>query len=282
MTTLAIKNETLARFNNHCTTTKEPIVVMKNINKAYGTRIILKDFDLKINRGSKVALIGPSGSGKTTILRLLAGLESPSSGEIWVDDFRVWPEPASTNGSNNQGEKKKYRDTMLKIGMVFQQYNLFPHMRVIDNLTLAPQRVLGWDTTKAIQEARKYLDMVGLASFEQSWPTQLSGGQQQRVAIARALILNPKLLLLDEVTSALDPEMVGEVLRVIREISSSGDVTVMMVTHEMGFAADIADLILMFDQGKIIEEGDGKTMLANPKEERTQRFLSRILNTEGV
>jgi polar amino acid transport system ATP-binding protein len=237
------------------------------VSKSFGSTAVLVDLDLAVQSREKVALIGPSGSGKTTVLRVLAGLERPDSGEVSVFGTTVWPPPA----------KSAHRRAMLDVGMVFQQFNLFPHMTALRNVMEGPMRAKGWSRARAEEKGREVLDMVGMNGFEKSWPAQLSGGQQQRVAIARTLAMEPRLLLLDEVTSALDPELVGEVLAVIQRLSTDSDLTILMVTHEMSFAARSADRVLMFDSGSVVEEGPAQEVLRKPTHERTQRFLSAVL-----
>jgi polar amino acid transport system ATP-binding protein len=242
-------------------------VRLANVSKSFGSTRVLVDLDLTVAAREKVALIGPSGSGKTTVLRVLAGLERPDAGEVALFGAAVWPRPA----------RAVHRRVMLDVGMVFQQFNLFPHMTALRNVMEGPMRAKGWSRRDAEQKARDVLDMVGMTGFEKSWPAQLSGGQQQRVAIARTLAMEPRLLLLDEVTSALDPELVGEVLAVIRRLSTDTDLTILMVTHEMTFAARSADRVLMFDAGAIVEDGPAEEVLRDPGHERTRRFLSAVL-----
>lgn len=254
---------------------KRSALEIRNLTKTYGAKVVLDGLNLQVDVGEKVALIGPSGSGKTTVLRILAGLEQPDSGEVDVFDGRVWPQ--SRRGANPTALEERKR-IMRKIGMVFQAFNLFPHMNARDNITEAPRRALGIDRQTASARARDLLKKVGLEEFEMAWPAQMSGGQQQRVAIARALAMEPELLLLDEVTSALDPELVGEVLSVIRRIGQESDLTVLMVTHEMSFAARAVDRVLMFDAGRVIEDGPAAQVLKSPREERTKKFLSALLD----
>ncbi|MPZ26112.1 MAG: ATP-binding cassette domain-containing protein [Micromonosporaceae bacterium] len=240
---------------------------VSGVSKSFGSTAVLTDLDLVVGMREKVALIGPSGSGKTTVLRVLAGLERPDGGEVALFGSTVWPRPP----------KAVYRRVMLDVGMVFQQFNLFPHMTALRNVMEGPMRAKGWSRGAAAEKAREVLDMVGMSGYEKSWPAQLSGGQQQRVAIARTLAMEPRLLLLDEVTSALDPELVGEVLAVIRRLSTDTDLTILMVTHEMTFAARSADRVLMFDSGVVVENGPAQEVLRNPGHERTRRFLSAVL-----
>jgi polar amino acid transport system ATP-binding protein len=219
-----------------------------------------------VESGKHVTLIGPSGSGKTTILRLLMTLTKPDEGTITVDGEQLFPAP-----------EKQIREIRKKIGMVFQQFNLFPNMTVLRNITEAPVTVLGMPKDEAEARALELLDLVGLADKAGARPTQLSGGQQQRVAIARALAMRPQVLLLDEVTSALDPELVAGVLDVLRDIARTTDITMLCVTHEMNFARDISDQVLMFDSGKVIESGPPERIFGDPEHQRTREFLGAIL-----
>jgi polar amino acid transport system ATP-binding protein len=230
------------------------------------TLLALTGISLEIADGEFVALIGPSGSGKTTILRLLMTLLKPDEGTITVDGQQLFP-----------ASDKQVREVRKKIGMVFQQFNLFPNMTVLRNITEAPVTVLGMSKDEAVERAKGLLDMVGLADKCDAHPAQLSGGQQQRVAIARALAMRPQVLLLDEVTSALDPELVAGVLDVLRDIARSTDITMLCVTHEMNFARDISDQVLMFDSGRIIEAGPPEKIFSDPELDRTREFLSAVL-----
>jgi polar amino acid transport system ATP-binding protein len=226
--------------------------------------------------GEHVTLIGPSGSGKTTILRLLMCLESVDAGVI-----RVAGRPLShmeRGGKLVPADERHSRAVRKRIGMVFQQFNLFPHMTVRRNLTEAPIRVLGLSRAAADRRAAELLEMVGLAEKIDEHPARLSGGQQQRVAIARALAMRPDVLLLDEVTSALDPELVAGVLRLLREIGERTDITIVCVTHEMGFARDFAHRVLMFDGGRVIEEGPPEQLFGEPRHQRTREFLAAVLD----
>src|SRR5947208_13321296 len=227
------------------------MVRFDRVSKSFGTTKVLNELDLEVPPGEKLAVIGPSGSGKTTILRLLMTLERPNAGSIEVDGEPLWHEykgdqlvPAS---------EQHLRRLRTKIGMVFQQFNLFPHMKVLRNVMEAPVQVLGVPRDQAEAQAKRLLDMVGLSHKLDAYPAQLSGGQQQRVAIARALALKPKVMLFDEVTSALDPELVGEVLNVIRRLGAEFDLTMLMVTHQMGFAKEFADRVCFFYGGRICE-----------------------------
>lgn len=253
----------------------EKIITFNKVSKSFGDHQVLKDLSFEVEPGEKLALIGPSGSGKTTILRILMTLETIDSGIITVDGESLWH--IEQNGTLYPADERHLHHMRTKSGMVFQLFNLFPHMTVLRNVSLAP--ILTLDTPKpdAKEQALELLDMVGLKDKVNMYPAQLSGGQMQRVAIARALALQPKIMLFDEVTSALDPELVGEVLNVLRKLGEETDMTMLLVTHEMGFANDFADRVLFFDEGIIIEDGHPKNIFLNPKHERTQAFLSKII-----
>ncbi|MEU4036579.1 ectoine/hydroxyectoine ABC transporter ATP-binding protein EhuA [Streptomyces collinus] len=242
------------------------VIRLEGVTKRFGTNTVLDDLNFSVAPGKHVTLIGPSGSGKTTILRLLMTLTKPDEGTITVDGERLFPAP-----------EKQVREVRKKIGMVFQQFNLFPNMSVLRNITEAPVRVLGMSRDEAEARARELLELVGLADKCDARPTRLSGGQQQRVAIARALAMRPQVLLLDEVTSALDPELVAGVLDLLRDIARSTDITMLCVTHEMGFARDISDQVLMFDSGRVIESGSPEKIFNDPERDRTREFLSAVL-----
>ncbi len=242
------------------------LIRLDHVTKRFGSNTVLDDLDFSVASGRHVTLIGPSGSGKTTILRLLMTLTEPDEGTITVDGERLFPAP-----------EKRVREIRKKIGMVFQQFNLFPNMTVLRNITEAPVTVLGLPRDEADARALELLDLVGLADKAGARPTQLSGGQQQRVAIARALAMRPQVLLLDEVTSALDPELVAGVLDVLRDIARTTDITMLCVTHEMNFARDISDQVLMFDAGKVIESGPPERIFGDPEHRRTREFLGAIL-----
>ncbi len=237
------------------------LIRLDHVTKRFGSNTVLDDLDFSVESGKHVTLIGPSGSGKTTILRLLMTLTEPDEGTITVDGEQLFPAP-----------EKQVREIRKKIGMVFQQFNLFPNMTVLRNVTEAPVTVLGLPKEEAEARALELLDLVGLADKAGARPTQLSGGQQQRVAIARALAMRPRILLLDEVTSALDPELVAGVLDVLRDIARTTDITMLCVTHEMNFARDISDQVLMFDSGKVIESGSPEQIFGDPEQERTGNF----------
>jgi polar amino acid transport system ATP-binding protein len=252
-----------------------PIIRIDNITKRYGALTVLDGLSMVVQPGEKLALIGPSGSGKTTILRILMTLETISGGHIEVDGDQLYHMPK--NGGLAPADDRHLRRMREKIGMVFQHFNLFPHKCVLDNVTLAPMLTKGVAKAAAEKRAMELLDMVGLADKAKNMPAQLSGGQKQRVAIARALALSPKIMLFDEVTSALDPELVEEVLNVMRKLAAETDMTMLLVTHEMGFARDFADRILFFDRGRIVEEGKPDEIFRNPRQERTQTFLRKII-----
>jgi polar amino acid transport system ATP-binding protein len=252
-----------------------PIIRIDNIVKRYGPLTVLDGLSIEVMPGEKLALIGPSGSGKTTILRILMTLETISGGHIEVDGEQLYH---MKKGADLISADERHLHRMRKkIGMVFQHFNLFPHKCVLDNITLAPMLTQGVGRADAEKRAMELLDMVGMADKAKAVPAQLSGGQKQRVAIARALALSPKIMLFDEVTSALDPELVEEVLNVMRRLAAETDMTMLLVTHEMGFAHDFADRVLFFDRGKIVEEGRPEEIFRNPKQERTQGFLRKII-----
>jgi len=248
---------------------------MRQIEKRYGKQLVLQGLDLDVRQGEKLALIGPSGSGKSTILRILMTLEKIQKGEIDIDGKALWK---NVDGKTTQATGAQLQNIRTRVGMIFQQYNLFPHMRVLDNLTAAPVQVLKKPRDEAETLARDLLEKVGLADKAASWPAELSGGQKQRVAIARALAMQPDIMLLDEVTSALDPEVVGEVLDVLRDLAHDSGMTMLLVTHEMAFAREIADRVVFMDGGRIVESGSPEAIFNNPKEERTQTFLRRVLH----
>jgi polar amino acid transport system ATP-binding protein len=252
-----------------------PVLAMSGVTKAFGSRVVVEDLDLEVAQGEKIAIVGPSGSGKTTILRLAIGLERPDAGTINIAGEYLW-HVGKGDGLAPAGERHARR-VRRAVGMVFQQFNLFPHMTALQNVSEPIVHVLRLPKREAHDRAIQLLTDVGLASHLHQRPAQLSGGQQQRVAIARSLALRPRLMLFDEVTSALDPELVGEVLRVIRELAHNTSMAMMLVTHEITFARDIADRVIVFDQGRIVEEGSPDIVLRSPRSPRTQQFLRAIL-----
>jgi polar amino acid transport system ATP-binding protein len=256
-------------------TRARPMVRFDKVTKSYGAFVVLDQLDLDIMAGEKVAIIGPSGSGKTTVLRMLMTLERINGGVIWVDG-----EPLTSMQRGDQlvpADDRHLRRMRGKIGMVFQHFNLFPHMTALRNCMEAPCTVLGLSKAEAEARGRELLGMVGLGDKLNHFPAQLSGGQQQRVAIARALAMRPKVMLFDEVTSALDPELVGEVLNVIRKLGAELDLTMMMVTHQMGFAKEFADRVCFFHGGRICEQGPPAKLFGAPENERTRQFLHAVL-----
>ena len=253
----------------------QPLIRFRKVRKSYGELRVLDDLDLEIAAGEKVAIIGPSGSGKTTILRLLMTLERYESGTIEVGGELL--------GLRREGDKlvpdreAHLRQVRKQIGMVFQHFNLFPHMTALQNVIEAPIRVLGLPRREAEARARELFAMVGLQEKAGSYPRHLSGGQQQRVAIARALAMRPRIMLFDEVTSALDPELVGEVLRVIRQLARESGMTMLIVTHEMSFARDVSDRVIFMETGRIVEQGEPGVIFREPRSERTRAFLKAVL-----
>lgn len=252
-----------------------PIIEFERVSKSFGQFQVLKDLSFTVAPGEKLALIGPSGSGKTTILRILMTLETINDGVIRVEGEPLWH--TEKNGQLVPADERHLHKMRAKIGMVFQLFNLFPHKTVLENVTLAPMLTKKMPRAEAERRAMELLEMVGMAGKAYAKPAQLSGGQKQRVAIARALALQPKIMLFDEVTSALDPELVEEVLNVMRRLGRETDMTMLLVTHEMSFAHDFADRVLFFDGGRIVEEGPPDRIFTNPQEERTQAFLKKIL-----
>jgi len=251
-----------------------PMVLSEGVSKSFGSNEVLKSIDLKVNQGEVLCIIGPSGSGKSTFLRCINHLERVDAGRLSVDGEVV--------GYRQHGDKlyelkpKEAARQRSEIGMVFQRFNLFPHMTALENIIEAPIRVKGMPKARAVERANELLTRVGLGDKGGHYPSQLSGGQQQRVAIARALAMDPKLMLFDEPTSALDPELVGEVLDVMKGLAQSG-MTMVVVTHEMGFAREVADELVFMDGGVVVESGDPREVLANPQHQRTQAFLSKVL-----
>ena len=252
-----------------------PLVEFRGVSKSFRGHKVLDDLNLSVGQGEKVALIGPSGSGKTTILRILMTLIAPDDGVVSIDGQELWRKPQGDRMV--PADKGHLRRMRSDIGMVFQHFNLFPHMKAWQNIAEALVQVKGRSKRDAEQISRDLLARVGLADRADAQPWQLSGGQQQRVAIARAIALEPRVLLCDEVTSALDPELVGDVQEVLRELVAASGVTMLLVTHEMRFARQIADRVLMFDAGRIVEEGPPDQVLGDPTHERTRKFLRAIL-----
>lgn len=247
-------------------------VEFADVNKQWGDNHVLRDLNFSVEPGEKVSIIGPSGSGKTTILRILMTLETPDSGVVTVGERVLW----DATGGKKVKETKETRATRKRLGMVFQHFNLFPHMTAIENVVEAPIHVLGLSKEEAYERGNELLDLVGLKDHMKHIPAQLSGGQQQRVAIARALAMRPKVMLFDEPTSALDPELIGEVLGVIRRLATTTSMTMLMVTHEMRFAREISDRVVMFDQGQVVEQGPPEQIFGNPTQERTKKFLEIV------
>lgn len=252
----------------------QPIVKYRNVSKSYGSTQVLNNIDLDIYPGEKLAVIGPSGSGKTTIARMLMTLEQPTSGTIEVNGEMLWHQ--EFKGRMIPAKEKHLHRVRSNIGMVFQHFNLFPHMTILRNVTEGLIHVQGMSRTEAEERAIEMLDKVGLADKVKEYPSKLSGGQKQRVAIARAVVMRPKVMLFDEATSALDPELVGEVLAVIKDLAAEGDMAMLLITHEMDFAREIADRILFTDGGSIIEQGTPEQIFENPQSPRLQSFLSRF------
>ncbi|MFY4776091.1 amino acid ABC transporter ATP-binding protein [Metabacillus sp. RGM 3146] len=241
------------------------MISFRQVNKHFGSFQVLKDINLEVQEGEVVVVVGPSGSGKSTMLRCINRLEGITDGELLVDEKTV------------NDKKININDLRKNIGMVFQHFNLYPHMTVLENITLAPKKALGISDQEAKETAMYYLEKVGIPEKVDSYPSQLSGGQQQRVAIARGLALKPKIMLFDEPTSALDPEMIGEVLDVMKNLAKEG-MTMVVVTHEMGFAREVANRIIFMDEGRILEDSEPNIFFSSPREERAKLFLSRILN----
>lgn len=243
----------------------EDIVVCENVHKWFDKFEALGGVNLRVKTGEVIVILGPSGSGKSTLIRCINRLESHEEGRIIVDGIEL------------THSLKNVKEIRAEVGMVFQQFNLFPHKTVLENITLAPMRVRKWSRKDAEEQAMKWLTRVGIPEQASKYPSQLSGGQQQRVAIARTLTMQPKILLFDEPTSALDPEMIKEVLDVMRDLALSG-YTILAVTHEMGFAREVANRVIFMDKGKIVEENDPKSFFENPQEERSKLFLNQILH----
>jgi ABC-type polar amino acid transport system ATPase subunit len=241
------------------------LVELRDVRKSFGDNLVLDGVSLQVGKGEAIVIAGPSGSGKSTMLRCVNGLETVDSGDVVFD------------GKSVAKAGKALSDLRADIGMVFQQFNLFPHMSVLQNVTLAPLRVKGLDKAKADERGRELLERVGIAEKADQYPAELSGGQQQRVAIARALAMDPKLMLFDEPTSALDPEMIREVLDVMRDLARSG-MTMLVVTHEMGFAREVCDRLVFIDEGKIVEEAPPEEFFSNTKSQRAKDFVDKIIH----
>lgn len=253
------------------------MIRLRNLHKSYGPLAVLRGVDLEIPPAQTVSVIGPSGSGKSTLLRLLMMLERPDAGSLEIDGESPWI--ARRNGREVPADERHLRRVRGKVGMVFQHFNLFPHMTALGNVTEAPVHVLGLSRQAARARALDYLGMVGLADRADAWPAQLSGGQKQRVAIARALAMQPKIMLFDEITSALDPELVGGILQLLRELAARRTMTMLIVTHHMAFAESASDRVLFFDGGVIVEDGSPDAIFRNPRHERTRRFVEAVLET---
>lgn len=259
----------------------EPIVRYNKVTKYFDDLQVLDEIDFEIKQGEKVALIGPSGSGKTTFARLLMTLEEITDGTIEVEGEYLWHEQ-DENGELKPASSEHQRKVRSNIGMVFQHFHLFPHMTVLENVIEAPITVQGRDKSEATEAGKEMLDKVGLLDKADTYPAQLSGGQKQRVAIARALVMQPKVLIFDEPTSALDPELVGEVLDVIKSIADEGETSMLLISHEMDFAKEVADRICFFADGKIVEDGPPEEILYHPKSDRLKEFLERFMNTQAL
>lgn len=251
------------------------LVKCRGLSKRFGSLVVLDGLDFDLENGGKVAVIGRSGSGKSTLLRVLMTLEDVDSGLVEIDGEALWL--PKDDGTAVRSDASVVRRIRSKVGMVFQQFNLFPHKSALDNVALAPQLSAGLSRKAAQERARELLAQVGLSDKLGSYPVELSGGQQQRVAIARALALRPKIMLFDEVTSALDPELVGEVLAVIRKLAHEHALAMIIVTHQMGFAREIADHVCFFEDGQILEQGPPEVILGQPRNERTRAFLRAVL-----
>jgi len=250
------------------------MVRAENVHKSFGSLEVLRGVDLTVEAGQVCCVIGPSGSGKSTFLRCINHLEKVSAGRIWVDGELVGYQ--ERGGKLHEMREKEVAAQRRSIGMVFQRFNLFPHKTAVDNVSEAPVCVQGESRSQARARAAQLLDRVGLADKRDTYPNQLSGGQQQRVAIARALAMNPKLMLFDEPTSALDPELVGEVLDVMKDLARDG-MTMIVVTHEIGFAREVGDMLVLMDEGVIVESGPPREVIANPRHDRTKAFLAKVL-----
>lgn len=261
---MTAENLTTASAASLGTPGEQPVVRIKNLQKSFGALEVLKGVDMEVERGEVVVILGPSGSGKSTLLRCVNRLEQPSGGEVWFEDIQV------------NHPKTDINQVRERIGMVFQSFNLFPHLTVRSNVMLAQRKVLGRSKEEASRIAEEQLARVGLADKLENYPLQLSGGQQQRVAIARALAMDPHVMLFDEVTSALDPELVRGVLEVMSQLAEAG-MTMLVVTHEMGFAREAADRVVFMDEGVIVEQGTPEQVFDNPQNDRTKDFLGHIM-----
>ena len=252
----------------------KPLLRIVDLHKSFGSLEVLKGISTEVMRGEKLSIIGPSGSGKTTLLRCINYLEKPTAGHIYVEDTLIGEK--ESNGRFVHLSDRELAKERAEIGFVFQRFNLFPHLTALENVSVAPRRVLGLEKREAEEHAMAMLEKVGLGHKASEYPERLSGGQQQRVAIARVLAMQPKLMLFDEATSALDPELIGEVLKVIRDLAEEGR-TMIMVTHEITFAEEVSDRVIFMDDGTIIEEGPPQEIFSNPANERTRVFLRQIL-----
>jgi len=255
----------------------DAMIRVRNLQKAYGNVAVLSGVDLDVSPAETVSVIGPSGSGKSTLLRLLMTLERPDAGTLEIDGESPWT--MTRQGRSVAADERHLRRVRGKVGMVFQHFNLFPHMSALANVTEAPVHVLGLSRTEANSRALEYLAMVGLEDKAEAYPAHLSGGQKQRVAIARALAMQPKIMLFDEITSALDPELVGGILELLRTLAARRTMTMVVVTHHMAFAESCADRVLFFDGGVIVEQGAPDQIFRAPGHERTRRFVESILET---
>jgi ABC-type polar amino acid transport system ATPase subunit len=261
-------------------TSRDAIIRIRGLNKWYGPLHVLKAIDLDVAPGEKICVIGPSGSGKSTLLRCINFLEEPDSGTVWLDGAPMGftDDPA---GGRRRARESEINRGRARVGMVFQNFNLWGHMTVLDNIVEAPIYVRGLSRKAAEERASRLLDRIGLIDKKGAYPSQLSGGQQQRVAIARALAMEPKIMLFDEPTSALDPELVGEVLEVMRSLARDG-MTMLVVTHEMDFAAEVADRVIFMDRGAIVAEGEPSTFFRNPKNDRAAQFLAKVIGRRAA
>jgi polar amino acid transport system ATP-binding protein len=264
----------LSRFPLELTGDDVPMVRFQQVRKSYGSLTVLDNLDLDVAPGEMVTIIGPSGSGKTTVLRMLMTLETINGGVIYVDGKPLTHMPKG--GKLVPANERHLRNRRADIGMCFQHFNLFPHMTALENCMEGPVHVLGLTKAEARDRSEDLLELVGMIDKKDQHPSRLSGGQQQRVAIARALAMRPKVMLFDEVTSALDPEVIGEVTNVIRGLVDEHNLTMLMVTHQMGFARDISDRVCFFYAGRIEEQGTPADLFGNPQKERTQQFLSAV------